>query len=82
MSDAFDTGARVRALYRKACHGAGAEARWEARDALDAIALAGGHTDTVHGRPEPNAYHLLKAHGLDLGAYAAACPISRPGKAP
>ena len=59
--------AKVRALYREACHGAGAAPRWAARDAIKAIAYR-------HGYP---LWQLLDECGLDAAAYSASCPISR-----
>lgn len=58
----------IRALYREACHAAGAPPRWAARDRLDAIAQATGKPLGA----------ILEGQGLDLGAYFASRPISRP----
>ena len=66
----------VAGLHREACHGAGAAARWAARDALDN--LAHGHKDDYSGTG--NAYLLLQAMNMsdaDIDAYHAARPISR-----
>ena len=59
--------AKVRDLHREACHGAGAEPRWQARDEIKVIARE-------HGYP---LWQLFDECGLDAGAYAASCPISR-----
>lgn len=60
----------IRRLYSQACHGAGAAARWEARDQIDAI---------LGPDPEPGAmFDLFVLHDLDLASYFASRPISRP----
>lgn len=62
------TATEIRALYSEACHGAGAEARWIARDRLEATASTSGH-------------HRLglffDEYGLNLMNYFASRPISR-----
>lgn len=68
MADFDSLGALVRSEYREACHGAGAAARWKARDELDRVAKDGATTT-----PD-----LLRRYNLDLTAYFASCPISRP----
>ncbi len=56
----------VRALYRTACHGDGAEPRREARMMLRALAhRIGLDSDAA----------LVRDSGLDLGAYFASRPI-------
>jgi hypothetical protein len=57
----------IRALYNTACHGAGAEPRWEARDRLERTLDEAG---LDLGR-------VFDAMGLDVGAYFASRPISR-----
>lgn len=64
--DAEDRAA-IRELYRAACHGAGAPARWEARDRLARIVDEAGL----------DLARLFEALDLDLGAWFASRPISR-----
>ena len=62
-----DTLGSIRTLYNIACHGAGAEARWQARDRLQAIADREGR----------KLIPMLDDLGLDVDAFFASRPISR-----
>lgn len=59
---------QIRQIYSEACHGAGAAARWAARDRLEQQARDDGVTLSA----------LLERHGCDLAAWFASRPISRP----
>lgn len=64
-----DDRAAIRGLYNAACHGAGAEARWEARDRMERIMDEAGL----------DMARVFDAMGLDLGAWFASRPIGRRG---
>lgn len=65
--------ASIRIAYREACNATGtAASRWAARDEIARIASEGGLTVTK----------VLRHYGLDLDAYAATCPTTRPAPPP
>lgn len=59
---------RVAIFWQQACYGAGADARWAARDAMEGLAEQSGRD---------SACSLLQDYGLDLATWFASCPISR-----
>ena len=62
------TDAEIRIAYNHACHGASAAERWHARDAIQ------DHLRETGASLAP----LLTRLGLDITAYFASRPITRP----